>query len=625
MPPVGHAALSIGADGPYTPPVGRVDLSLGFDPALNRSATIAARSAPSRASLRAGVVRIAVIAARSRPSRAIAATAWDPNLLSDVISARDSEWSPGVLAGVACRARSRDAPQAAALARPRWAPADPAREGPALAWRDALAMAWSVRTDWRAAELRAEPVVTGWDQAPSLNAPGADQWGEARRASASTETLWIGLPLATGALSDQWRDGDLETRDLAIRWVDGQPIREGHVTRWRDAGYPGHWLRIRPPRPPSPGPGSGPVRLCIGWPLPGTALHIGRRCRIAPTKRWYYVFNSASLVRLPDRTPLPCTALTIRADVDSWAWSLSATLVGRDAYALVAPLAPAYLPIEVEATVNGYVWQFLLDSPTHQRQFARDSVSLSGRSRSAWLAAPYTPATAGANAIPTSAAQAAGQALENSGWTVDWSALPDWLIPADVLRWSGTPIDRLTQLARPVDGCLLSDPADDILRAYPRYPAPPWQWSETPPDHLIPESVPRSLERADDRRPLVNGVWIGGTTEGLLTFAKIAGTDGAQLAELVLDPLICDTEGLAARARAIAVLSASGPGSILTLETLLMPSDSTDPPRLIQPGELVSISGEMTLSRSLSVTASWSAKGLEIWQTIEAESREVEG
>lgn len=335
------------------------------------------------------------------------------------------------------------------------------------------------------------------------------------------------------------------------------------------------------------------------------------------------MFNSASLVRLPDRLPLPCTSLTIRTDADSWAWSLSATLFGADAYDLIAPQAPAYLPVEVEATVNGYMWQFLLDAPRHDRQFARATVALSGRSRSAWLSAPYTRATSGANASPTTAIQAAETAIENTGWAIDWQAV-DWLIPAGVLSWAGTPIERVIQLARPIDACVLSDPVDDVLHVYPRYPAVPWEWSPMVADHVIPESVPRTLQRADDRRPLVNGVYLSGTTSGVLAACKVAGTDGALQADMVTDALLCDAEGVAARARAVSVLSQSGPGSQLTAETLLMPSTSLDPPRLILPGEVVDLVGERTLARGVQIAASWTAGGLSVAQTLTLERREVE-
>lgn len=331
--------------------------------------------------------------------------------------------------------------------------------------------------------------------------------------------------------------------------------------------------------------------------------------------------HSVSLVRLPDRAPLPVTQVSVSTDCESWAWALSGSLFGAGAWDLVRPQAPAYLPIEVELSIDGWVWQFVLETTSQARKFSSNSVAIGGRSRSAWLAAPYLAALSGLVEIPRTSQQIAEDSLADSGWSLDWR-LPDWLVPAGLLAYSGTPVERLQQIVAPVVGCLYSDPAASILTAYPRYPLVPWLWDTHPADVGIPESALLSWSREPDHQAAHNGVYVSGTTSGVLAFCKLAGTAGDLLADQVVDPLISDPDGLAARARAEAVLSASGPGALIAADTLLTPHGGSGP-GLIRPGLLVELAGTKGVVRSTQVSAQWQ-NGLVVRQSLTIERREVE-
>ncbi|MEI8166621.1 MAG: hypothetical protein WCG26_09580, partial [Chloroflexales bacterium] len=164
----------------------------------------------------------------------------------------------------------------------------------------------------------------------------------------------------------------------------------------------------------------------------------------------------------------------------------------------------------------------------------------------------------------------AEQALENTGWTIDWQ-LPDWAIPAGLLTYSGTPIERILQILKPLDGVLYTHPASHALRASLRYPTPSWDWPGAVADVSLPAAVIRDVSRSPDYKPPYNGVYISGTTSGVLAQAKITGTAGDLQAPMVSDILLADSEGIAARARAIAVLSASGAGVKINVTTQLTP------------------------------------------------------
>ncbi len=81
------------------------------------------------------------------------------------------------------------------------------------------------------------------------------------------------------------------------------------------------------------------------------------------------------------------------------------------------------------ATINGQPWKFLLDVPSTNRAFNRDQVTLKGRSRSAWLHGPYTPATNRDEANARTMQQLGEAALDLTGWTLNWEG-EDWLVPA---------------------------------------------------------------------------------------------------------------------------------------------------------------------------------------------------
>jgi hypothetical protein len=318
--------------------------------------------------------------------------------------------------------------------------------------------------------------------------------------------------------------------------------------------------------------------------------------------------------------------MTISTNSDSWCWSLSASLFGKDCNILVDPIAPGYLPREVEATINGYVWQFLLDVPEAHKTHSNDRVTLKGRSRSAWLGAPFLRAETGGNGESAEAVQLAEMALENTGWTIQWG-LPNWLVPAGVFTYNSTPIERIIVLVKAVGGCIRTDPMNSVLYTYSKYPVVPWLWPDVYPEYIMPDSSILSISKSDDRNPLYNGIYVSGTLNGILASVKIAGTDGGLQAEMVVDQLISDSEGIAARERAISILSESGPGYNITTESLLMPVNSAIPPVLILPGKFVSIScdgdAKVALSRGLSISCRWSDV-LDVKQTLSFEDRQTE-
>ena len=626
-PPVGTVPLHI--SGSYTPPVGTVPLHIGGVTAGSRTAVISGHTAAPHGTISARLVARVVVSGRTAAPVGSVAASYDPNLLSAVHAVTATRFRDARSEPVAPDIAWRDALSLPGAGSDRWDAATALPGAGVERWRDSARLASAGVDRWRDAERTVSEGVERWQQAlPSFSSTPALTWRDAAALSRSESPSWImTLPRRAIAPALRWIDGSPLSRGLTTLSGDGMRLIGVEIERWRQAGYPSNAPNPGPAIP-NPTPTPWGTRLQLSCPLPGTALRIGRSpCPILPvvsipTLETYRVLNSCSLVRLPDRTPLPVTSLSIETDVDSWCWSLTATLVGPAGWDLLAPQAPGFLPVEVEAMINGWTWQFLLDEPNLSRAFNSRSLSLKGRSRSAWLTEPFLRATSGVESNPRTAQQLAEQALDNLGWTLDWQLPVDWLVPGGMYSWNGTPIDQLIALVKPVDGCLYTDPAASIITAYLRYPTAAWLWDGQTADIGIPEAAILSLERAPDNKPELNGCYVSGTIAGYTAWVKIAGTDGALVpAEPIVDPLLCHADAL--RARGISILSAAGPGTDLTAGLLLTPEGGSGP-GLLRPGLLPEIAGVRGMVRSVKVSAEWvEGEGLKVRQTVGIERREV--
>ena len=628
VPPVGSVSLSL--SGAYSPPVGFVALSLG-QVSQDRTLTIAARTGGAAASIRVRNTARITLQARTGGALAHVAVAYDPNLLSAVHAVTADSWGDVPLKVGSTTATWRETPQRLGSTIARFDAADLRIGATVERWRQSPLLTGFGVDRWQEAVLRVSDTADAWRNAPRLATSSEDRWHDLARQTHVAAGVWImTLPRLAISRRDGWRQAVPQSNTLADVFGDSRLLVNGWVERWRQLGYPANAKNPGPGIPPVDPPYLPPigfVRLSLRCPLP-TIPHLSLRAVQCPAiplvsipiLETYRVLNSCSLVRKPDRTPLPVASLSIETDVDSWCWSLAATLAGPAGWDLLAPQAPGFLPVEVEAMINGWTWQFLLDEPNLSRAFNRHSLSLKGRSRSAWLTEPFLRATSGVESNPRTAQQLAEQAMDNLGWTLDWQLPTDWLVPGGLYSWNGTPIDQLIALAKPVDGCLYTDPAASILTAYLRYPTAAWLWDGQTADIGIPEAAVVSLEQAPDNKPELNGCYVSGTIAGYTAWVKIAGTDGALVpAEPIVDPLLCHADAL--RARGISILSAAGPGTDLTAGLLLTPEGGSGP-GLLRPGLLPEIAGVRGMVRSVKVSAAWS-NGLKVRQTVGIERREV--
>lgn len=107
---------------------------------------------------------------------------------------------------------------------------------------------------------------------------------------------------------------------------------------------------------------------------------------LVPNRRVYFMINEVALTRWPDSTPVTVLGLSLSLDADSWAWGFDATLPVM-AESLVVPEEGA-APVELIATDNGTAFHVLAENLSRERVFGNASIRISGRGRSAALAAP---------------------------------------------------------------------------------------------------------------------------------------------------------------------------------------------------------------------------------------------
>lgn len=417
-----------------------------------------------------------------------------------------------------------------------------------------------------------------WGQGKALDVGHASVWGVSerrdvdasvpwgglgRRADVGHEVVWTGATAQDRVASMPWgAAGRIVQPETSTAWGRARPADDERRMRW---GRPNRrelqlviatpasrrtdlervlpWTRYS--RPLQPG---------WGIPTPPTPGPVPGETTVIPSRRSYSVINASHLLRVSDNAVIPARSMSIQIEDGSTMWRFSAS-VPASALALVRPTAG--VPVELEATVNGYAWRMLVTGLGRDRQFGSGWLRVEGRGLTATLAAPFAASRSVVVDEARTAAQLADLVLTDNGvpigWTVDWG-ITDWLVPGWV--FNGTYIDGLSAIASAAGAYLLPDPVLQEIKVLPSYPVPPWEWGDVTPDVELPVSVVtrEGIEWSD--RPGYNGVYVMGTTAGVQALVKRTGTAADLQAQPVVDALITHVD--AARQRGIAILSDTG-------------------------------------------------------------------
>lgn len=460
-----------------------------------------------------------------------------------------------------------------------WQPAARLRLATQTAWGVSPALRPQAGLPWsEAAGMRASQGLT-WSAAEGMRAAGSMPWrGRMEWVASRRDVAWRDLPTASQAVSALWR-GQLaridQVRHVAwranglarvarsISWNGGPPrAHVGMLSQWRSlalarvaarlpwgkaAQVPWLVLPPRPPKPPEPQPGFPPgyaVGLNLGCPTIGIAgfapLNLGvTACyAVRPQRKTYIVLNTISVVRLPDRAPIAVESIEITGDKQSWGYSLQLTLADPSQLSLLKPTASG--PRQLEVAINGYLWTFLAESYAVNREWGGGGVSVTGRSRTALLAAPYAPARAKATTQAWSMAQLAAQEVQDTGYQVTYDTV-DWQVPAGAWYYDGlAPLDALTRLAEASGAVVQSDPAELALRIRAGYPVSPWAWPTTVPAAIVQDDIVLATSLQVRSVPQYDAVVVTGELQGkgVTAVVRRAGEGGTLFAPQASDQLI---------------------------------------------------------------------------------------
>lgn len=511
----------------------------------------------------------------------------------------------------------------------RYQDAAPVQAGTQAAYRQALPLASGTATRWQDARTTSAAVRALWQDCERLATWARNRWQEA----AGVPTLPVRAPyqeaqrLRTSAATRYQEAAALPVLPLGMRYQETLHLRLGGTARYQEAvplrgsvtsrmgiavpvyfSVGGRYQEAWPPRPgrnailapepPQPDPCYLPVlpaQLVFQQPadtsLPARLVFICERhgpgpepgaTVVVPIRRVYMTINNVTLHRVDGNVPIPAYGFGMSLDVDSWTWGWQATL-HADALPLIQPEAGGD-PVDIVATINGVPYRLLAESYSRQRQFGNTRISVKGRGRAAMLDAPYAPVLNHGNSLDRTAQQLMADALTLNGvgigWDVDWT-LTDWLVPGNVWTHQGSYISALQDIAQAVGGYLQPHDTAQTLRVLRRYPAAPWDWATLlTPDYELPSAVV-AVEGIDWRRlPAYDRVYVEGVKGGVRGKVTRAGTAGAQLAPMVVHPLI--THADAARQRGIAELGNTGSQAHISLRLPVLEATG-----VIKPGALV--------------------------------------
>lgn len=269
---------------------------------------------------------------------------------------------------------------------------------------------------------------------------------------------------------------------------------------------------------------------------------------IVPIRKVYVMLHDISLVRLPDRTNIDTAEMQISLDADSRDIQFRARILGQSALDAVVPASDG-TPVVVEANIDGYRWQFMVEDWERELQSRKRGRALTGRSLSARLDRPFQIQTSRISADAATAQQLAvaeinnpANALPLSGVTMTWAT--DWLVPAGA--WSlqnATPAQAIASLAAAAGMVAVPGAVSASLAVQPRYPVMPWNFATSTPYLVIPQDACTNIKERYSIPTQGNAVFIhGGNLGGILARVYRAGTAGDRVLPTVQNDLITHTD-----------------------------------------------------------------------------------
>lgn len=539
------------------------------------------------------------------------------------------------------------AKQQALLARDGYQNAGLYRDQQAQNWQQSQALSIAAKSDYQNTTRQTHEQAQAWQAAGQINAITGDSYSANQRERKASRQPWqsaIALTQITDdrytshiqhkpRLNDNWQAAEQLSLTYGFGYDAATWIRLLDRIVWEKSRYPKNGRSIDDgggitPEPPDY---EGTTDLNFICKLKNVdphnvILNFGAHpCpdQIIPTvpvQQVYFIMNDTSLTRVSDGTAIELHSVQIGIDQNSWCWSFSAKLPHTE-LDKVKPNINGL--IEVELNINGHIWRMLVEQYDQNREFANSDISISGRSVTAMLDAPFAITRSYSQTSATTSRQLADNELErvssDLGFSLDWDLIDPlgWAMPANAWSYTNlTPVAAIKQIAEGGGGFLNSHMSARQLLVKPVYPVAPWQWNTTDPDLILPYDIVLRESLKWEEKPMYNAVYVQGETAGVRGFVKLSGTAGDYQAPMVVDAMIGDEA--AARQRGISVLAAGGKQARVSLE---LPMHETI--GVIEPSMLLKITGNddwYGLSRSVSISSSIATDGkITTRQTVELE------
>ena len=306
-----------------------------------------------------------------------------------------------------------------------------------------------------------------------------------------------------------------------------------------------------------------------------------------PNRNWWHIVNELSVSRLDNGQNILVYDGSYSTDRSRWCWSYNLTVPASE----IPKLEPINgQPVILRVMVNGTEHHMLLENRSRSRRFAETTYTLSGRSQSALLDAPYSPTRSFTQENERTARQLCQAELErvNSSTTLQWELIDElsWIVPAGSLSYSNmTPIAVIKMIAESGGGFVYSEKGSNTITIKPKYKKTFWDSITVEEyDRLIPESLVTEQSTDYEPYPDYNGITLTNDRSGLSGQIKRTGTAGDTLLETANSPLFT-VESMGSYGKA--ALAKSG---LVETHQLVMPisSDVSE----CAPGDLVAFNAK---------------------------------
>ncbi len=505
--------------------------------------------------------------------------------------------------------------------------------------------------DWQSAQLvENDSTLTNLDGV-TLKTTTTANWQDGDRVQIQSDTSFIDLVRDRLNTASRWQDCTHVYESATPTFVDLLPRPVLKVMGWSDSKYLAlidsfkfskaivlklerrvRWQITKQPwwakaaiTPPEPEHYQATANLdfvyrCLGIDPLKVRLNFGAKpCTDQLLdQKVYFIVNTLTLKRVYDNFPIEVLSASIGIDKGSWCWSFNAT-IPYNQLANVQPNSSG--PVEVELNINGIIWHVIIESFSENKQFAKTAVSITGRSKTAYLDSPYAPTRSLVQSEATTSRQMAEAELSRvgleTGFSLDWQLVDalGWAMPANTWSYQDlTPIQVIQQIAEGAGGYVNSSTLGDSVIVLPDYSVPFWQWASAAVDKTIPLSLIKTQSLKWTEKPSYNGVYVSGENTGVTGFVRRYGTDGGFQAPAFVNPMI--SAEAAARSKGISILSSGGKQASVGLD-LPMHEDLG----LVTPGMLIEVDPSAPWRGMVRSTAISATRGdsLTVTQSIELE------